>query len=64
MGGETPPCPACGTPNPQRLYSNVSPPPRVGLRGLAARRSNALRRAREEQRKERRALRRDRETRG
>ena len=64
MNGDTPPCPACGAADPQRLYSNVSPPPRMGLRGLAARRSNAVRRAREEQRQERRAQRRDRETRG
>ena len=64
MDGETPPCAACGTPGPRRLYSNVSPPPKVGLRGLAARRSNAVRRDREERRQERRAHRRDREGRG
>jgi hypothetical protein len=64
MGGDTPACPACGTPGPRRLYSNVSPPPKIGLRGLAARRSNAVRRDREEQRQARRAQRRDREARG
>jgi putative FmdB family regulatory protein len=64
MDSETPACPACGANGPRRLYSSVSPPPKVGLRGLAARRSNAVRRAREEQRQERRAQRRDRDARG
>jgi hypothetical protein len=36
----------------------------MGLRGLAARRSNAFRRAREEQRQERRAQRRERDSGG
>jgi putative FmdB family regulatory protein len=64
MDGATPRCPACGAADARRLYSTVSPPPKMGLRGLAARRSNSVRRAREEQRQERRAQRRDRETRG
>jgi len=59
-----PACPACGAPGPKRLLSNISPPPKVGLRGAEARRSDALRRTREEQRQERRAQRRDREARG
>jgi putative FmdB family regulatory protein len=59
-----PVCPACGAPGPNRLLSTFSPPPKVGLRGAEARRSDAVRRAREEQRQERRAQRRERETRG
>jgi putative FmdB family regulatory protein len=59
-----PVCPACGELEPDRLLSNISPPPKVGLRGAEARRSDAVRRAREEQRQERRAERREREARG
>jgi putative FmdB family regulatory protein len=51
---ETPPCPACGAPDPHRLLSPFAGPFTIGLRGAAARRSNASRRLREEQRGERR----------
>lgn len=61
---ETPACPVCGASDPERLLSNISPPPRMGLRGAEARRSDSLRRAREEQRLQRRAQRRERETHG
>ena len=55
----TPPCPACGAPDPERQLGSFAGPFTVGLRGAAARRSNAVRRAREEQRAERRAKRRE-----
>ena len=51
-------CPECGTPDPERLPSSVSPPHKFGLRGAEARRSNAIRQAREERRREQRAERR------
>jgi putative FmdB family regulatory protein len=50
----TPPCPRCGG-HAERLISLVSPPPKIGLRGGDARRSEAKRRARREQAAERRA---------
>lgn len=56
---ELPPCPECGAPGPERLISQVSPPARIGLRGAAAKRSDATRRAREERKREQRAARRD-----
>jgi putative FmdB family regulatory protein len=49
---ERPVCPVCGAVDVQRVYSFAGPF-KVGPRGLAARRSNATRRAREEQRRER-----------
>jgi putative FmdB family regulatory protein len=49
---ERPPCPACGTLEPLRLFSPISAPPKKGLRGVAARRSNAMRHARDEQLRE------------
>jgi len=55
---ETPPCPACGERDVQRVISSFSGPFKIGLRGYAARQSNAQRRAREEQRRERREQRR------
>jgi putative FmdB family regulatory protein len=57
---ELPPCPSCGAPEPRRLLSQVSPPPRIGLKGAAARRSDATRRAREERKREERAAKRER----
>jgi putative FmdB family regulatory protein len=51
---EMPSCPACGSPDSERVQSAFAGPFTVGLRGAAARRSNAVRRAREEQRRERR----------
>jgi putative FmdB family regulatory protein len=62
--GAEPVCPDCGAREARRLLSNISPPPKMGLRGGEARRSDAVRRAREEQRQERRGQRRDREARG
>ena len=52
---ELPRCPDCGHPEPRRLLSQVSPVPRIGLRGAAARKSDATRRAREEKKREARA---------
>ncbi len=54
--GSAAPCPACAT-DARRLFRPISPPAKVGMRGLAARRSDATRKAREEQRRERRAKR-------
>ena len=54
MGEKLPPCPECGG-EVERLYSPISPPAKVGLRGVAARRSDATRKAREEKRRERRS---------
>jgi putative FmdB family regulatory protein len=51
---ELPPCPQCGA-EPRKLLSQVSPTPRIGLRGAAARKSDATRRAREEQKREKRS---------
>jgi putative FmdB family regulatory protein len=50
--GERPPCPACGAPEARRLFAPIPPPPKVGLRGAAARKSDATRKAREERRQE------------
>jgi putative FmdB family regulatory protein len=61
---QVPSCPACGATDPQRLLSSVSPLRKFGLRGLEARRSNALRRVREERRREERAARRARRDEG
>lgn len=55
--GEQPACPSCGSERTERRLSGFAGPFTVGLRGHAARRSNATRRAREEQRQERRAKR-------
>jgi putative FmdB family regulatory protein len=51
---ELPPCPACGSPDAERVPAAFAGPFTVGLRGAAARRSDATRRVREEQRRERR----------
>jgi putative FmdB family regulatory protein len=56
---ELPPCPECGAPEPRKLLSQVSPSPRIGLRGASARKSDATRRAREEKKREKRAAKRD-----
>ena len=50
-------CPECGAPGTERLLSPFAGPFTVGLRGVAARRSNAKRATREEQRRERREAR-------
>jgi putative FmdB family regulatory protein len=59
-----PPCPSCGAPEPRRLVSQVSPTPRIGLRGAAAKRSDTTRRVREERKREQRAVKREGEKRG
>ena len=51
-------CPACGATEARRVFTAFAGPFSVGLRGAAARRSNAERAAREEQRRERRETRR------
>ncbi len=51
--GAPAPCPACGA-GARRVFGPIAPPARVGLRGRAAARSDATRRAREERRRERR----------
>lgn len=45
-------CPVCGASDCERLLTPFAGPFRVGLRGGAARRSDATRRAREDQRQE------------
>ncbi len=49
---EVPACPTCGAPDSQRLLGTFAGPFSVGLRGAEARRSNAARGVREEQRQE------------
>lgn len=56
---EHPACPDCGTQGAERVPSGFAGPFPVGVRGAAARRSNAVRAAREEQRLERREQRRE-----
>jgi putative FmdB family regulatory protein len=56
---ELPACPVCAAPEAERLLSPFAGPFTVGLRGLAAKRSDATRRVREEQRSERREPRRN-----
>jgi putative FmdB family regulatory protein len=50
--GASPACPACGEPDAKRLFSPISPPAKVGLKGAAARKSDATRKVREERRRE------------
>ncbi len=57
--GETAPCPGCGSDDVERVLSGFAGPFTVAPRGVAARRSNAQRRAREEQRAERIARRKE-----
>jgi len=47
-----PPCPVCGSVEVRRKLGSFAGPFTVGLRGAEARRSNAVRHAREEQRRE------------
>jgi len=62
---QRPSCPDCGASESERLFTPFAGPFTIGLRGLAARRSNAARSAREEQRRERFAARaRERASRG
>ena len=44
-------CPACGSPGAERLWRPIAPPRKFGLRGHAARRSNAKRAEREARRR-------------
>jgi putative FmdB family regulatory protein len=54
----TPACPACGEDGVERVFTPFAGPFTVAPRGVAARRSNAVRSAREDQRAQRRADRR------
>ncbi len=49
---QLPACPACGGAEVERLLGRFAGPFTIGVRGAAAKRSNAVRRAREEQRRE------------
>ena len=51
-GAEQPRCPSCGAAEVERLLSQFAPPPKLGLTGAPARRSDSARRAREERRRE------------
>lgn len=55
--GESPTCPACGHAEAERVLSAFAGPFTVGKRGYAARKSNAERTVREQQRAERKAAR-------
>ena len=57
--GHRPACPECAVDGGKRLVSPFAGPFTLGLRGALARRSNALRHGRDEQRRERRELRRE-----
>jgi putative FmdB family regulatory protein len=50
--GEAPPCPACGRAETRRLFTPIAPPPKLGVRGRAARESDGRRAEREVKRKE------------
>ena len=50
--GGTAPCPACGAATTRRLWRPIAPPPKFGLRGSAARESDARRADREVRKKE------------
>ena len=50
--GESPACPACGAERTRRLFTPIAPPLKLGLRGGAARDSDARRADRESRRKE------------
>jgi putative FmdB family regulatory protein len=49
---QQPPCPVCATPDPARLFSPIAGALTTGLRGAAARRSDATRHARDERLRE------------
>jgi putative FmdB family regulatory protein len=61
---QLPACPRCGAAEAERRLSSFAGPFRVGLRGAAAKRSNAQREAREERRREQRATRKERADQG
>jgi putative FmdB family regulatory protein len=48
----TPRCPTCGAVDTRRLLSQIAPPHKLGLRGEAARKSDATRKSREQRRQE------------
>ena len=50
--GEAPPCPACGEGSARRLFTPIPPPPKLGLRGRAARESDGRRAEREAKRQD------------
>ncbi|HEV2815386.1 MAG TPA: zinc ribbon domain-containing protein [Solirubrobacteraceae bacterium] len=50
--GDAPVCPACGEGRTKRLFTPISPPPKLGLRGRAARESDGRRAEREVKKKE------------
>ncbi len=41
--GGTAPCPACGAPEPRRIFTPIAPPLKFGLRGAAKRDSEGRR---------------------
>ena len=49
--GATAPCPECGGSETRRLFRPIAAPARIGLRGDAAKRSDAARAAREARRR-------------
>jgi putative FmdB family regulatory protein len=49
---ESPACPICATPEPTRLFSPIAGQLKTGLRGVAARRSDATRHTRDERLRE------------
>lgn len=61
---ERPVCPKCGATDPTRLISPFAGPFLTGLRGGPARKSDASRRVREEQRRDARAQRREQREKG
>jgi putative FmdB family regulatory protein len=50
---QAPPCSACGSTQTRRLFTPIAPPAKLGLRGRAARESDARRADREARRKQR-----------
>jgi putative FmdB family regulatory protein len=52
LGAEAVVCSHCGSDRIVRLISQVSPMPKIGLRGAAAKKSDTFRANREEQRRE------------
>ncbi|MDQ6606576.1 MAG: zinc ribbon domain-containing protein [Actinomycetota bacterium] len=62
--GELPQCPECGAAATERRLTPFAGPFTVGMRGYAARQSDAQRAAREAQRAERRQARREQQSQG
>jgi putative FmdB family regulatory protein len=52
FASQTPACPVCGAPEPERLFSPIAGQLKTGVRGAAARRSDATRHTRDEQLRE------------